>query len=101
MSIIIMLMIIVLGWHAATATARLLVDLIATVMGVVLFAKAAQVRCRMLAMQGRSGDAGGDQRLSRSERRLLAAGLKLAMRQTEFRSLLPQVAARCERLVFS
>ncbi|AXJ96335.1 MULTISPECIES: hypothetical protein [unclassified Sphingomonas] len=99
MSIIIMLTITVLGWHAANAAARLLVEAIATVVGIALFAKAAGIHRRMLAMRGQCGGLDRDARPSRSERRLMAASLELAIRQTELRSLFPQVGLRCERLV--
>lgn len=99
MSLIILLTISVLAWHGSVAIARLAVDAIATVVGLALFARAAHVSSHILAMRNRHGAVDFDRRLGRSDRRLIAAGLKLAIQQTEFRSLFPQTASRCERLL--
>ena len=92
-------MIITFVWHAAMAIARSTVDAIATVLGVVLFARVARLQRRMIAMREGRGTVDFDRRPSRADRRLMAAGLKLAIRQTEFRSLFPHVGSRCERLL--
>ncbi|WP_375398457.1 hypothetical protein [uncultured Sphingomonas sp.] len=99
MSIIIALMIVTFVWHAAMVIARSTVDAIATALGVVLFARAARVQRHMIATRGEIGTADFDRRTSRAERRLMAAGLKLAIRKTELRSLFPHVGSRCERLL--
>lgn len=99
MSSIIALTIVVLAWHGAMALARLMVDVIVTAMGFALFARAAHVRRRILALREKCGSPDFDQRPSRAARRLMASGLKLAIRQTEFRSLLPHVGSRCDRLL--
>lgn len=99
MSIIIVLTIIALVRHGATAVARLAVDAIATGIGLVLFAHAAHIRRRILAMREGCGTLDFDRRPSRAERRLMTAGLKLAIRQAELRSLLPVTTWRAERIV--
>jgi len=99
MSIIIVLTIIALVWHGTSAVARLAVDAIATGIGLVLFARAAHVRRRIVAMRQGRGALDSDRRPSRAERRLMAVGLNLAIRQTELRSLFPQAGLRCERLL--
>ncbi|WP_419809032.1 hypothetical protein [Sphingomonas sp.] len=99
MSIIIALMIITFVWHAAVVIARSTVDAIATAVGVVLFWRAARVERRMIAMREGRGAAEFDRRPNRAERRLMADGLRLAIRQTELRSLFPQVGSRCDRLL--
>lgn len=99
MSIIIVLTIIALVWRGATAVARLAVDAMATAIGLVLFARAAHVRRRIVAMREGRGTLDFDRRPSRAERRLMAAGLKHAIRQAELRSLLPVTTSRAERIV--
>lgn len=99
MSIVIALMIITFVWYAAMVIARSTVDAIATALGVILFVRAARVQRRMIAMRVGHSAADFDRRPSRAERRLMAAGLKLAIRQTELRRLFPQVGSRCERLL--
>lgn len=99
MSIIIVLTLGLLVWHGAMATARVMVDAAATAMGLILFARADRLHRRILALRDERGSFDFDRRPSRAERRLMAAGLKLAIRQTELRSLFSQVAARCERLL--
>lgn len=98
MSIIIAVMLITFVWHSAMVIARSTVDAIATVLGVFIFARAACVQRLMIAMREGGGVADFDRRPSRAERRLMADGLRLAIRQTELRSLFPQVGSRCERL---
>jgi len=100
MSIIVALMIMIAAWQEGMAIARLTVDLIATAMGIMLAIRAARVRRRIIAMRNESAAAvrDCDRRPRRAERRLLAAGLKLAIRQTEFRSLFPTTMERAERI---
>lgn len=94
MSIVIALTIIVVGWHAGLLAMRLAVDLIATVIGTILFVRVARTRHRIVAMQHLDVS----RPPTRAQRRLLAAGLKLAIEQAAFRSLLPATASRAERI---
>ncbi|MDK2766632.1 MAG: hypothetical protein KYX69_02820 [Sphingomonas sp.] len=100
MSVFITLTIMIAAWEGCTVIARLTVDLIATAMGIVLTLRAARIRRRIIAM--RSGAQATildfDRRPSRAQRRSMAAGLKLAIRQTELRSLFPATMERSERI---
>ena len=100
MTIVITLTIMIVGWHAGMAVVRLTVDAIATAIGVVLEVRVANVRRRIIAMRNEVETAAldFDRRPSRAERRLMATELKLTIRQTEFRSLLPLTASRAERI---
>lgn len=98
MSIIVALTISIFIWHGAMAIARLIVDAIATVLGVMLFARTARVERRLLAMCAEPGANDVDHQPSRAERRLMAAGLRLAIRQIEMRSLFPHIGSHCDRL---
>lgn len=99
MWIIVALTISIFIWHGAMTIVRSTVGAVATAMGVILFVRAACVRRRVLAMREERGAADFDRPPSRAERRWMAAGLKLAIRQTELRSLFPHIGSRCQRLL--
>ncbi len=95
------IMIALIAFAAATLAtplaSRLLAAAIATLLGVALIVRSWRVGRDIL---GRVNDRRGldyDRRSTRAERRAMRKGLKLALDQTEFRSLLPKMMATAER----
>ena len=80
---------------------RMIVELIATMIAIVLAVRTRRVVRDILAMRDMYAgpELDFDRKPSRAERRALAAGLRLAIRQTELMSLLPHTAARAQRMV--
>lgn len=79
------------------AAPRLLVSAIATMIGVIMVARSRQV-WRDLLEEGSVGmSLNYDRRPSPAARQAMRKGLRLAIAQTELRSLLPGTMARAER----
>lgn len=76
---------------------RLLVALLAILFGATSFARSRQVAGRLLADNRIRHDLNYDRRPSRAERRLMRKSLRLALDQTELRSLFPSITARVEQ----
>lgn len=76
---------------------RLLVALLTILIGAALFSRSRSVAGRLLADSSIRIDMNYDRRPTRAERRLIRKGLRLALAQTEVRSLFPSITARVER----
>lgn len=76
---------------------RLLVALLAILVGATLSAQSRRVAGRLLADSSIRHDLNYDRRPSRTERRLMRKSLRLALDQTELRSLFPSITACAER----
>lgn len=87
---------------AFTVLPRIVVDAVATAIGVALVARSDLIGRDLLAMRAAAGGAmPSDAVASRTARRLMRAHLRLAMRQTELASLLPATMARARRIAAS
>jgi hypothetical protein len=98
-----MLLIIIgiVAWPILAHAARLSVAAIAISYGVVLAVKIRSTERVILAFAP-AGDrtlADFDRKPTRHQRRAMRANLKLALRQTEFRSLFPNIAQRTQQFV--
>lgn len=80
--------------------ARLLVSANATAVGVALGMRACSIERDICATAkaSRQSDRPGDYKPTRAHRRILRAGLKVALQQTELRSLFPDHADRSQRI---
>lgn len=75
---------------------HLIGELIASIIAIVLAARARRVVCALLVMRDvHAGHAlDFDRKPSRAERRVIATGLRIALQQTQLTSLFPTVACR-------
>lgn len=91
---------IAIAWWIFSVGTRLVMEMIAVVFGVLLFARARRTTIATLATRAanRPHLFDFDRRPSAAERRALTAGLRSAIRLTEFRSLFPEVAVRADRI---
>lgn len=88
---------IILAYLACRIVPRLLVEFVATVIGMRLVV-AQRRACRRMLEGARPGETGSwDRNSSGAERRALKRGLNAALDMTEFTSLLPHVAARAHK----
>ena len=93
------ILLIVGGCLAATFGPRLLVDAVATAIGVLLVTRTERIRRELMQPRGPGGgDPAHDAGARRRGRRLLRAHLRLALRQTELASLLPATMARARAI---
>lgn len=96
----IMIFILLVGSLAIRKAPLLLVDIVATAIGMIIV-----WRCRALASEliaqrgGNPAVTSFDARPTRRQRRLMARSLVWSLRRTEMASLLPLADARAERLV--
>lgn len=81
--------------------ARLSVAVIAIIYGLVLAARTRNTERSLLAfaVANKNGLADFDRKPTRGQRRAMRKGLTLALHQTEFRSLFPDVAHRAQHFV--
>lgn len=93
-----MLLVIAFACLACRIAPRLLAELVATIVGMVLVRAGRRARRRLLECACPVGAAGGDRTPTRAERRALWRGLKAALDMTVFTSLLPHVAIRAHKL---
>lgn len=93
-----MLLIIALtsAWLLGRYGPRMLVAIIATIVGLNLVLRARRVERRMILAARR--DLNFDYRPTRAERRLMLAGLRLALDQAQIRSLFPSMMARAQSI---
>jgi len=75
---------------------RLLVAAIATLLGLSLIIRSRRVARDLLAGANENRNLNYDRKPSRAERRAMGRGLKLALDQTELRSLFPATMARAD-----
>ena len=92
-----MLFVIVSAYLACCIVPRLLVESVATGIGVLLVISNRRARQRLLEVARPVETPDWDRRPSRAERRALQRGLNAALDMTAFSSLLPHVAVRAHR----
>ncbi len=88
-------------WWVAPVCVRLITEIVATIIGIVITGRAHRAANAILAL-GKRHDRQPpdyDRMPSRAERCVLSAGLRSAIRQTEFTSLFPDTALRAQRIV--
>ncbi len=84
------------AWLVGRYVPTIMVAIIATLIGVNLVARARPVERRVI-LAARS-DLNFNRRPTRAERRMVRKGLRLALDQTEFRSLFPATMTRAQAI---
>lgn len=93
----------VVAWYALPHTTRLAVAMVAIVYGVMLGLRRHRIERVILAFASTTDISlsAFDHMPTRAQRRAMRASLRLAVRQTEFMSLFPNIAMFTQRLVRS
>ncbi|CAM3248854.1 hypothetical protein SPAN111604_13040 [Sphingomonas antarctica] len=96
----IMIFVLLVGSLAILKAPLLLVDIAATVIGMVIVWRCRVLGSELIAQRGATpAFTSFDARPTRRQRRLMARSLAWSLRRTEMASLLPLADARAERLV--
>lgn len=93
-----MLLVIAFACLACRIVPRLIAEVVATIIGVVLVLSGRRARRMLLECACPVGAASWDWKPTRAERRALRRGLNAALDMTVFTSLLPHVAIRAHKL---
>lgn len=90
-----------IAWLTLPHAVRLAVAAVAMVYGIALAIRARRTEKQILAFSSTTGHslADFDRKPTRGQRRAMRRSQKLALRQTEFRSLFPSIARRTQQFV--